>query len=139
MIHQTMAQPKKNTKKRKEPQRGADAAKRITSKEAKQLAAEEAKRVPRRMRALVFERDAYVCVYCLKATGKMTADHVLATSRGGKTVVENIACACKECNEQKAGWPVHLFAELLVFDGKAENSAAVLARVYAHLARKVRG
>ena len=43
------------------------------------------------------------CSYCGKAfaTHDLTFDHVNPRSRGGQTAWENIATACRECNEKK--------------------------------------
>ena len=55
-------------------------------------------------RVNVATRDAFVCQYCnTKHTlSKLTYDHVLPRSRGGRTTWENIVMACYPCNERKA-------------------------------------
>ncbi|MBN1351998.1 HNH endonuclease [candidate division KSB1 bacterium] len=52
----------------------------------------------------VFVRDQYTCQYCGKKfdPGKLTLDHILPQSRGGKDIWENIVTACYRCNEKKA-------------------------------------
>ncbi|MCL5037260.1 MAG: HNH endonuclease [Chloroflexi bacterium] len=50
----------------------------------------------------VLLRDDFTCQYCGKRSMKgMTVDHVIPRSLGGKTEWENVACACKECNNIK--------------------------------------
>jgi 5-methylcytosine-specific restriction endonuclease McrA len=52
----------------------------------------------------VATRDKFTCQYCgLKLPlSKLTYDHVLPRSQGGRTVWENIVMACYPCNEEKA-------------------------------------
>lgn len=49
-------------------------------------------------------RDDFSCQYCgdRLPLRKLTYDHVLPRSRGGKTRWQNIAMACYPCNERKA-------------------------------------
>jgi len=51
----------------------------------------------------VFLRDNYTCAYCnIKLEKKhCTLDHVLPTSKGGKTTFENTVTACGPCNANK--------------------------------------
>lgn len=51
----------------------------------------------------VFCRDNFQCQYCGIQPGsmKLTMDHVLPKSRGGRTSWENIATACQPCNGRK--------------------------------------
>ncbi|MGD2206548.1 MAG: HNH endonuclease [Anaerolineae bacterium] len=65
-------------------------------------------RIPRRFslplsRRAVLARDHYACQYCGVQPGKarLTLDHVLPRSRGGKTVWENVVAACGPCNRRK--------------------------------------
>jgi len=52
----------------------------------------------------VFARDNYTCQYCNKpfTMSKLTYDHVLPRSKGGKTVWDNITTSCLTCNSKKA-------------------------------------
>ncbi len=49
----------------------------------------------------VFYRDLFTCQYCATKHGRMTIDHVLPVSRGGKSTFENCVCSCKPCNNRK--------------------------------------
>lgn len=52
----------------------------------------------------IWLRDGGRCVYCRKdlPTSELTFDHVVPRSRGGPTTLENISCACLDCNMRKA-------------------------------------
>lgn len=54
-------------------------------------------------RGTVYMRDKYRCCYCgeKKKISKLTYDHVLPKSRGGRRTFENIVTACKVCNARK--------------------------------------
>lgn len=51
-------------------------------------------------RAVLIKRDLGVCQYCSrKLIGtQITIDHIMPTSRGGKTSFTNCVVACKNCN-----------------------------------------
>lgn len=48
----------------------------------------------------VFIRDNYTCQYC-GTKGKMTVDHIIPKSQGGKHSFENCVAACIPCNVVK--------------------------------------
>ncbi|HEY9448059.1 MAG TPA: HNH endonuclease [Burkholderiales bacterium] len=52
----------------------------------------------------LFHRDRQVCAYCggLFAIGKLTRDHILPFSRGGRDSWMNVVTACRPCNERKS-------------------------------------
>ena len=51
----------------------------------------------------LFARDLHICGYCGRFTTdeKMTRDHIVPKSRGGKDTWENLISACKKCNNHK--------------------------------------
>jgi 5-methylcytosine-specific restriction endonuclease McrA len=51
----------------------------------------------------VIWRDNSQCQYCANyfIADKLTMDHVLPKSRGGKNTWENLVAACKKCNQKK--------------------------------------
>lgn len=56
-------------------------------------------------RVNVYSRDNFTCQYCggRKTMDELTYDHVTPRCKGGKTVWNNIASACYDCNERKGG------------------------------------
>jgi 5-methylcytosine-specific restriction endonuclease McrA len=51
----------------------------------------------------ILKRDTYTCQYCGRNGGeRMTIDHVIPKSLGGRTVWENVVSACRACNLKKA-------------------------------------
>ena len=63
-------------------------------------------RRPRKRVALtkknVLLRDDYTCAYCLCRSGSdMTVDHVVPSSRGGRSAWENLVACCSACNARK--------------------------------------
>lgn len=62
-----------------------------------------ANRRPAFTRFNVFLRDMFTCQYCGSpgTVDRLTFDHVVPRSRGGRTVWENIVAACAPCNLQK--------------------------------------
>jgi 5-methylcytosine-specific restriction endonuclease McrA len=61
------------------------------------------KQTPRFSRYNLYLRDLFTCQYCYTQlpTAKLTMDHVLPISKGGKTNWENIVTACNPCNGKK--------------------------------------
>jgi 5-methylcytosine-specific restriction endonuclease McrA len=49
----------------------------------------------------VLVRDRYTCAYCGLRHSKLTIDHVLPVSRGGKTDFDNCVASCRTCNNHK--------------------------------------
>lgn len=54
-----------------------------------------------RLRAAVFKRDSYRCVYCGVAGVPFHADHVIAFAAGGVSSMDNLVTACGPCNSSK--------------------------------------
>lgn len=52
-------------------------------------------------RKAVLARDSWTCQYCGSERGRLTVDHVIPRSRGGKSVWENIVASCGPCNRRK--------------------------------------
>jgi 5-methylcytosine-specific restriction endonuclease McrA len=55
------------------------------------------------LRATVFERDGYTCVYCDYQGDDLACDHRIPVLQGGKTALENLVTACRPCNASKGG------------------------------------
>ena len=54
-------------------------------------------------RSRILARDGYRCQYCATRGGlfDLTIDHIIPSSRGGRTVAENLCAACFACNQRK--------------------------------------
>jgi len=48
----------------------------------------------------IFKRDHGVCQYC-GSRERLTIDHVVPKSRGGKSIWDNLVTACQRCNSLK--------------------------------------
>lgn len=62
--------------------------------------AERVWRVPPVNRREVLRRDKHACQYC-GSTKKLTLDHVIPRSKGGKHTWDNVVIACERCNSRK--------------------------------------
>ncbi|MCX5673980.1 MAG: HNH endonuclease [Planctomycetota bacterium] len=53
----------------------------------------------------LFTRDGNRCQYCGRKfkTPELSIDHVVPRSRGGRTLWNNVVCACMACNVRKGG------------------------------------
>ena len=51
----------------------------------------------------VFLRDSHTCQYCGEQllAALLTLDHIIPSSRGGKSIWENVVAACGFCNHKK--------------------------------------
>lgn len=55
----------------------------------------------------ILKRDGYTCQYCGRNGGeRMTIDHIIPKSLGGRTVWENVVSACRACNLKKSNKPL---------------------------------
>ncbi len=62
--------------------------------------AERVWRVPPVNRKEVLRRDKHTCQYC-GSTKRLTLDHVIPRSKGGKHSWDNVVIACERCNSLK--------------------------------------
>lgn len=53
----------------------------------------------------LFHRDRNICAYCVKefSAQRLTRDHVLPVSQGGRDAWMNVVTACRSCNQLKGG------------------------------------
>lgn len=56
------------------------------------------------------------CAYCGTNKSKMTMDHVLPLSRGGRHCVANVVPACGQCNKMKADMTVMEWKRKQMYD-----------------------
>ena len=68
----------------------------------------EARKITRRA---LFARDGYSCQYC-GASSRLTMDHVVPRSRGGRSNWDNVVTSCAPCNSRKGD---HLPGEVEMF------------------------
>lgn len=54
----------------------------------------------------IFIRDNRTCQYCGKFGGKITVDHIVPQSKGGKSTWENCVACCDACNKRKGDKPL---------------------------------
>lgn len=69
--------------------------------DAAEMEAQGPRAVPSWLRAEVFNRDNWTCVYCGSKAAPLHCDHVRPYSRGGATSSENLVTACQSCNTSK--------------------------------------
>lgn len=57
-----------------------------------------------RMRFAVLTRDRFTCLYCGRRAPDVAlqVDHIVPFSKGGETIPENLATACRDCNISKS-------------------------------------
>jgi 5-methylcytosine-specific restriction endonuclease McrA len=53
----------------------------------------------------LFHRDRHICAYCGDGlpSSKLTRDHVMPVSQGGRDIWMNVVTACRACNQRKSG------------------------------------
>ena len=51
----------------------------------------------------VLIRDRFKCAYCGARREKLSIDHIIPKSRGGKMTFDNCVAACRPCNLKKGG------------------------------------
>jgi 5-methylcytosine-specific restriction endonuclease McrA len=49
----------------------------------------------------ILVRDGFKCAYCGIGKERLTVDHIIPKSRGGRTTFENCVSSCKSCNNKK--------------------------------------
>jgi len=62
--------------------------------------------VPKRLRFLVLQRDSFTCRYCGRSPKQhgvtVEADHIIAWTKGGETIMDNLQTLCMDCNRGKS-------------------------------------
>ncbi len=53
----------------------------------------------------LFHRDRHICAYCgaEQSSARLTRDHVMPVSQGGRDLWMNVVTACRNCNQRKSG------------------------------------
>ncbi len=84
----------------------------------------------------VFRRDNYTCQYCGRNSGeRMTIDHVIPKSLGGRTVWENVVSACRTCNLKKGNKTLEE-ARMCLLRRPAKPVSVYYLGVLAHASRR---
>lgn len=75
----------------------------VRERRANSAAAKRINKVPSLNNRELFRRDRHLCAYCGKVFSdlKLTRDHIVPTSRGGKDAWANVVTACEHCNHRK--------------------------------------
>jgi len=77
----------------------------VNSENANIIKMKTPRTVSTRLRFKVFMRDNFTCQYCGKTSQdgiKLEADHIVAYSNGGETILENLKTSCWACNNGKS-------------------------------------
>lgn len=76
----------------------------------------------------LFRRDRHICAYCSKLFSdlRLTRDHIVPTSRGGKDVWMNVVTACERCNHKKDDQLLEECGMQLIYVPYAPNRAEAL-------------
>lgn len=62
------------------------------------------------------ERDGFVCYICQKISPNMTVDHIHPSSRGGNNDPSNLAACCNKCNSKKDNMTLTEFVLACTFE-----------------------
>ena len=71
----------------------------------KALASKSMFQVPPLDNRELFHRDRHMCAYCAGefSAVRLTRDHVIPVSQGGRDLWMNVVTACRSCNQKKSG------------------------------------
>ncbi len=85
-------------------------------------------------RSALYIRDNFVCQYCIKkfVKTKLTIDHVIPKSKGGKTCWENCTTSCEDCNYKKKNRTPEE-ANMAIFNKPTRPTRALLWSGYANM------
>ena len=76
----------------------------------------------------LFHRDRQICAYCgtMLPISKLTRDHIVPFSRGGKDTWMNVVTACRACNEKKSDRTPEIAGMELIYLPYVPNRAEYL-------------
>ncbi len=87
--------------------------------------------ISKRLRFEVFKRDAFTCQYCGRTPPSvlLECDHIDPRSNGGGDEIDNLVCACFDCNRGKsnvllAAVPATIEAKIVLLAEKEEQIKA---------------
>ena len=84
--------------------------------------------IPALTNRALFRRDKNICAYCGNefSAAKLTRDHIMPTSRGGKDTWTNVVAACGHCNRHKSNTTPEEAGMQLLYVPYAPNRAEYL-------------
>jgi hypothetical protein len=76
----------------------------IIAIKGKAMAMRSFNRVPPLNNRELFHRDRHICAYCASgfSGARLTRDHIVPFSKGGRDTWMNVVTACRACNERKS-------------------------------------
>jgi len=76
----------------------------------------------------LFRRDRHICGYCARVftAQRLTRDHILPVSQGGRDTWMNVVTACRPCNQTKSGRTPEQARMELVYAPYVPNKAEYL-------------
>lgn len=100
----------------------------IVAVKGKAAASKRANKPPVLTNEGLFRRDNHLCAYCGKvfSESRLTREHVIPTSRGGKDVWTNVVSACEGCNHRKDSYLLSECGMELLYVPYAPNLAEAL-------------
>ena len=100
----------------------------IIAVKGKAMAMKSFNQVPPLNNRELFHRDRQLCAHCagLFPISKLTRDHVVPLSRGGKDTWMNVVTACRHCNEKKSDRTPELSGMELIYLPYIPNRAEYL-------------
>ena len=86
-------------------QRSKICANSIIAIKGRALSGRQFQQVPPLDNRELFHRDRHICAYCGDGlpSSKLTRDHVVQVSQGGRDIWMNVVTACRGCNQRKSG------------------------------------
>lgn len=76
----------------------------------------------------LFHRDRHICAYCGGGfpSLRLTRDHIIPVSQGGRDIWMNVVTACRSCNQRKSGHTPELAGMELLYAPYVPNKAEYL-------------
>lgn len=100
----------------------------IIAIKGKALSSRALHQVPPLSNRELFHRDRQICAYCGDhlPVQRLTRDHIVPVSRGGRDIWMNVTTACRYCNQRKAGRTPEQAGMELLFAPYVPNKAEYL-------------
>lgn len=101
----------------------------------KPLAGKSLNQTPPLSNRELFHRDRHICAYCGDGLpgNRLTRDHVVPVSQGGRDTWMNVVAACKSCNQRKSGRTPEEAGMELIYTPYVPNKAEYLILCNRHI------